>query len=534
MRKLNILWSLMMLTMVAFGQSASTINFVSNIRDGSNTVHTQQLWIGEHADITVDGDWNIYSEQVYIHPNAKIHGNGRIILKNPNGAIFPFGEKPTVLDGSYVNIDCDIIFENENNMVLMPLEVDGTDLGWQNDAHTSYDLVVGKSITLNVDDGHIVLGDGNVVIDKDAEIFDYSENRYFVTNSDGMVKKNGLKGEFVFPVGYEEGTGDANDYTPAKLINNGLEDNYAVKVDHEVTDFPDSEEGVRREWTIVEDVEGGSYVELDLQHNRNTEGSKYSGSQEQFITQYAGVAPNTLGGDMSSTTWDYYRVECSQETGEGTLTEGYTMTDASELTRVGFSDFYNHTKFTKAVCEKSVLDNIWTFFTADVVECETQVSWVIESKYLNADYYVVERSYDGILFLPISTIEASAEDEFYKYFDPIAPNGKVYYRIKMVDESGDYEYSPIDMVESNCGVEVAAVYPNPFFDDVTIVMNTTDGVDALILYDEIGQRIEVPVEYDGNLVKINARGLAAANYYALVIYGDKFFTIELTKILDTR
>jgi len=46
--------------------------------------------------------------------------------------------------------------------------------------------------------------------------------------------------------------------------------------------------------------------------------------------------------------------------------------------------------------------------------------------------------------------------------------------------------------------------------------------------------VSVPIEYDGNLIKIDARSLAAANYYALVINGDKFYTIELTKILDSR
>ena len=524
----------MMLTVVAFGQSASTINFVSNIKDGSNTVHTQQLWIGEHADITVDGDWNIYSEQIYIHPNAHIHGDGRIVLKNPNGAIIPMGEKPTVLDGSYVNIDCDIVFENKNNLVLMPLTTEGTDLTWGNDQHANYDMVIGRDFDLDVDDGHVILGDADVIVDDDATLSGYSENRYFVTNSEGSLKKEGLKGEFVFPVGYEEGTGYDNDYTPAKILNNGLKDGYSTRVDHEVTDFEESLEGMKREWTIKEDVDGGSYVELTLQHNRDTDGAKYHESEKQFITQYVGIAPNNFGGDISSTTWDYSKVECNVETNEGTLTEGYTLTNASELSRIGFTDFYNHTKFTKAVCEKSVLENIWKIFTADVNQCETQVSWVVDNHYLNAAYYVVERSYDGVLFLPIATIEATKDNEFYKYFDPIAPNGKVYYRVKVVDSDDDFEYSPVDMVESHCGMEVAVVYPNPFFDDVTIVMNTTDGVDALILYNEIGQRIEVPVEYDGNLIKVDARKLAAANYYALIINGDQFYTIELTKLLDER
>ncbi len=524
----------MMLTMVAFGQSASTINFVSTIRDGANTVHTQQLWIGEHADVTVDGDWNIYSEQIYIHPNAKIHGDGRIIIKNPNGAIFPMGEKPTVLDGSYVNVDCDIVFENKNNLVLMPLTYDGTDLLWENDAHTNFDWVIGRNLDFGVDDGHVILGDGHVILDEDATVSNYSENRYFVTNSDGSLKKEGLVGEFIFPIGYEEGTDSSNDYTPAKMINNGIKDGYSARVDHEVTDFPNSEEGVGREWTIEEDVDGGSYVELDLQHNRATDGTKYSQSKEQFVTQYAGEAPNTLGGDISSTTWDYSRVECAQETNEGTLTDGYTMTEASELSRIGFTDFYNHTRFTKAVCEKSVLEDIWKIFTADVEQCETQVSWVVDTSYLRASYFVVERSYDGILFLPIKTIAVTKGNEFYRYFDPVAPNGKVYYRVKVVDEDDDFEYSPVDMIESECGMEVATVYPNPFFDDVTIVTNTEGGVDGLVLYNEIGQRMDVPIQYDGNLIKIDARKLSAANYYALIINGDRFYTIELTKLLDRR
>ena len=524
----------MLLTMVAFGQSASTINFVSNIREGANVVHTQQLWIGEYADITVDGDWIVFSEQIYIHPMAKIHGDGRIIIKNPNGAVYPMGEKATVLDASYVNIDCDIVFENRNNIVLMPLTVEDTDLPWINDAHANYDFRVGRNLNFSVDDGHIILGDGDVVLDEDATVSNYSENRYFVTNSEGFLKKEGLKGEFIFPVGYEEGTEGDTDYTPAKMINNGLMDGFSTRVDHEVTDFENSVEGVGREWTIIEDVDGGSYVELTLQHNRETDGIKYTESGRQFVTQYAGIAPNSLGGDISSTTWDYSRIECNTETGEGTLTEGYTMTDASELSRIGFTDFYAHNKFTKAVCEKSVLENIWKIFTADVTQCETQISWVVDNHYLTADYYVVERSYDGVLFLPIATIDASQDNEFYSFFDPVAPNGKVFYRVKVVDDDNDYEYSPVDMIESECGMEVAVVYPNPFFDDVTIVMNTTNGVDALILYNEIGQQIEVPVEYDGNLIKLDATKLAAANYYALIINGDKFYTIELTKLLDQR
>lgn len=534
MRKINILWGLMLLTVVVSGQSSSTINFISNIKDGLNAVHSEQLWIGEHAEITVDGDWDIFSSMIYIHPNAKIHGDGRIVIKNPNGAIYPFGESTTMIDGSNVKIDCDVFFENKNNLILAPFNTEGTDLGWLNDSSDSYDLVIGRKLSLEADDGHIVLGDGNLILDEDATLLGFSENRYVVTNSDGILKKEGLLGEFIFPVGFEEGVGDGNDYTPAKVINNGMEDGFSVRVDHEVTDFPVTIEGIGREWTISEDEDGGSYVELVLQHNRETDGTKYKNSTKQMVTQYAGVAPNMLGGSISSTTWSYSSIDCDEETNEGTITDGYTITGASELSRIGFTDFYNHTKFTKAICEKSVLEDIWKIFTADVESCETQISWVIETKFGEPKYFVVERSYDGIDFLPIATVEASKTNEFYKYFDPIAPNGKVYYRVKLVDGDNDFEYSPVDMVDSDCGLEVAAVFPNPFFDDITILMNTADAIEAVIVYNEIGQRMMVNTTFDGNMVKIDGRPLAAANYYAVLVFDDKFYTIELTKIVDAR
>lgn len=521
-----------MLGSIAFGQSSSTINYISNIQAGLNVVHTDQLWIGEHADVTVNGDWQIYSSQIYIHPNAKVHGNGRLIIKNPNGAVFSLGDQPTVFDGSHVKIDCDIIFENKNNLLLSTLSTAATDLIWNHDTTSNIDLYVGKNFALNIDDGHVVLGDANLILDDDATISDFSENRYVVTNSEGSLKKEGLQGEFIFPIGFEEGVNESTDYTPARLINNGIMDSYSARVDQEVTDFSTATEGMQREWTIQEDEDGGSYVELTLQHNRNTDGAKFANSDMHFVTQYDGNAPNTLGGSISSTTWGFSRFDCDEETTEGTLTESFNMLGASELTRIGFTDLYHHTKFTKAVCEKTVLADIWKIFTTEVVECETQISWVVFGQYIDAAYFIVERSYDGIDFLPITTIDFTPGNEFYSYFDPIAPNGKVYYRVQVFDEDGEYEYSPVDMIDSKCGIEVAAVYPNPFFEDVTILLNSTDEVDAVILYNEIGQRMDIDIEIDENLIKVKGKMLSAANYYALIIYGDKFYTIELTKLRD--
>ncbi len=533
MKRLSILCFFLMVTGLAFGQSASIINYPTRVDGGLTAIHTAQLWVGQKAKVRLDGDWHVFSRRVYIHPKAHIFGDGDIILENPDAAVFSLGDQPTLLDGNQSRVDVRIILKNKNNLILHEIDPATTDLDWPDSLSANHNLYIGKELIFAQDDAHVIANDADVVVATDATLSGYSEDRYVVTSDTGGVIKEGLgHTPFVFPVGFEEGTGVATDYTPARLLNNGIADDYAVRVHLYVTDFPASSEGVNREWVIREKEPGGSYVELTLQHNQNTEGARYASTDAHFITQYAGEAPNELGGNKSSTTWDYALYACDEDSPDGGLTDGAPIADASELSRVGLTDFYDHTRFTKAVCEKSVLEDIWKIFTADVVACETQISWVVRQKYLTADYFVVERSYDGVQFLPITTIYATPSNEFYNYFDPVAPNGKVYYRVKMVDKDGDAEYSPVDVVESNCGANVASVYPNPFYDYTTIVMNTLDGHFDVIVYDEIGQPVDVPVEMDQNLIHIDGTKLRDANYYVLVLDGDRFFTVELTKLSE--
>ncbi|WP_028980690.1 T9SS type A sorting domain-containing protein [Sporocytophaga myxococcoides] len=96
----------------------------------------------------------------------------------------------------------------------------------------------------------------------------------------------------------------------------------------------------------------------------------------------------------------------------------------------------------------------------------------------NADYFLVEKSTDGINFIPVSKINAhgNASGIFhYSFSDPVKAIG-LYYRIKQVDFNGNFEYTKILFAETNGSDEdVLAVYPNPSSASFTIKTNIKVG-----------------------------------------------------------
>jgi hypothetical protein len=89
------------------------------------------------------------------------------------------------------------------------------------------------------------------------------------------------------------------------------------------------------------------------------------------------------------------------------------------------------------------------------------VMWKTKSE-LNSQWFIVERSTDGINFTEIGKVDAAGNSSveknyFYKDYDILYP--KLYYRLKEVDNDGSFEYSDAIMV-MRTDLEMS-VYPNP-------------------------------------------------------------------------
>lgn len=113
--------------------------------------------------------------------------------------------------------------------------------------------------------------------------------------------------------------------------------------------------------------------------------------------------------------------------------------------------FTNQTVVNNTAC--STLPITLTDFYAKPNESAVELVWNIETE-RNVNYYIVERSNDGINFVPISTIKSVAETEGYYNLNystaDLSPKiGINYYRLVNVDKDGSKQNNKTIMVNFN-------------------------------------------------------------------------------------
>jgi len=85
----------------------------------------------------------------------------------------------------------------------------------------------------------------------------------------------------------------------------------------------------------------------------------------------------------------------------------------------------------------------------------------------NSKHFVVERSYDGINFIQLGTVQGNGNSlvfNSYEFADKGAGFGNNYYRLKQIDHDGTFEYFKNIVIDNPKDGEVLKIYPNPSFD----------------------------------------------------------------------
>ena len=94
------------------------------------------------------------------------------------------------------------------------------------------------------------------------------------------------------------------------------------------------------------------------------------------------------------------------------------------------------------------------------------IEWVTLSE-INNDYFLVEHSTNGKEFNMIGSLDGNNNSNSkidYHFLHQNPANGNNYYRLKQLDLNGEYEYSPIRLVNFKNTEAVKSsfvVYPNP-------------------------------------------------------------------------
>jgi len=149
------------------------------------------------------------------------------------------------------------------------------------------------------------------------------------------------------------------------------------------------------------------------------------------------------------------------------------------------------------------------------------ITWQVTNE-SNTLEYAVEKSIDGINFSGIGHVPfqvSSAVLNEYTFRDNDAAGGKVYYRVRQVEVSGDMHYSKIVSIQSTGLTTKLSVFPNPAKTAVTVsFVAVANGDITLRLFDLKGGEIwrkQLKVSTGANSIVVDQLGAIPNGLYLL-------------------
>ncbi len=193
----------------------------------------------------------------------------------------------------------------------------------------------------------------------------------------------------------------------------------------------------------------------------------------------------------------------------------------------GFSGFYITTGET-------ALPVVLAGFEAEKLETGVILKWQTSSE-ISFSYFEVERSTDARNFETVGKVAAgtgSAAMKNYSLADhpSVVRRTVFYYRLRMVDSDGTYQYSAIRSVvlEAAGSSRDVMVYPNPAYTG-SVKLEVYEGkADAVSLVDLYGRKLEIPVKIapDGT-AELLVDSLTAGTYFLEIRSAGHIFRKKL-------
>ncbi len=171
-----------------------------------------------------------------------------------------------------------------------------------------------------------------------------------------------------------------------------------------------------------------------------------------------------------------------------------------------------------------------------------KAAWQQEGKTAKIDFttdnetaiccYEIEKSSDGFNFNTIEKLVATNTSALYTYhfIDNNATGKKIYYRLKTIHNSGDIDYSNIQLLQNNTAVEIL-VFPNPATDVLQLQLNSGyDKVDVQIV-NVSGQVVKQisNLSAANQTIKIPVNNLASGTYFLYLQSGGEKQVLQFVK-----
>lgn len=274
----------------------------------------------------------------------------------------------------------------------------------------------------------------------DATLATVFNNGNGFTTTGSSVLKRTVAGDGTttsFPV--KTSGGNLTPVTISRDAASGTAAVYAVNVQNGFSNAPaDPAKCVQKQWNIsitgtpsAADILRFSWLAAD-------NGSSFNPASGVTVGHYTGGA---------------YEFKNATVTGTGTTADPYTAQ---------VSGFTSYSPFI--ISNIGVLPLKLLSFDGTYNGKQTALSWKTANE-IGVKDFIVEKSSNGNLFLPIATISATNNPSgSYSYIDARALSSTVYYRLKMQDLDGRFTNSNVVLIRIGKNAAGINVYPNPAAD----------------------------------------------------------------------
>jgi len=159
-----------------------------------------------------------------------------------------------------------------------------------------------------------------------------------------------------------------------------------------------------------------------------------------------------------------------------------------------------------------------TYFKATPIGKTVKLEWETSFE-MNSKSFIIERSNDLNTFEAIGTVDASREStdkQQYRFVDDGPSPGVNYYRLRMVDQNEDFNYSKTVDAVIYAENPLFTVSPNPSFPTQIRVKNSLINPDEIVLTNILGQNIDIgTTTTDGNFMDLFPNQALCSGIYVL-------------------
>ncbi len=170
----------------------------------------------------------------------------------------------------------------------------------------------------------------------------------------------------------------------------------------------------------------------------------------------------------------------------------------------------------------------WVYFKGQSNGNSNLLQWETASEQ-NTDYFIVERSADGMNYTAIGRVDAAGNSttaKDYSYTDSNPNSGYSYYRLKQVDKDAQFKLSDVVLISGTTVKTIEQLYPNPVHDQLNVVLdNAAKGSGRIAVYDLAGRTMQLEAIDKTQQVynsSLNMKNLVPGLYIVEVKVGDSY------------